>query len=91
MNLIPNARILWHRLWSMRFAIAAAAFSAAAGAWAIMPVDWQPHIPEWAKWVLAGIGVLLPSLSGASRVIEQPSLRVHCDDSGKNDASDAGS
>lgn len=74
MNLIPNAK-QWHRLWSMRFAIAAAAFSSAAGAWALMPPDWQPHIPGWGKWALAGVGVLLPALAGASRVIEQPKLR----------------
>lgn len=73
-NLIPNAS-QWHRLWSMRFAIASAAFSSAAGAWALMPTDWQPHIPGWGKWALVGVGVLLPALAGVSRVIEQPALR----------------
>lgn len=74
MTLIPNAA-QWHRLWSMRFAIAAAAFSSAAGAWALMPADWQPHIPGWCKWALAGVGVLLPALAAVSRVIDQPALR----------------
>ncbi len=74
MKLIPNAA-QWHRLWSMRFALAATMFSTAAGAWALMPPDWQPHIAEWGKWLLAGIGVLLPALAGASRVIEQTALR----------------
>lgn len=72
-NLVPEAA-LWHKLWSMRLAIASAAFSAAAGAWVILPPDWRPHIPEWGKVALAFVGVSLPAAAAASRVIRQSSL-----------------
>jgi len=41
---------LWHRLWSMRLSILATMYSAAAGAWATLPQDWIPHIPERWRW-----------------------------------------
>ena len=71
--LIPYADYA-HRLWSMCFAIIAAGYSAAAGAWVLLPPDWQPHIALWGKWVLAFIGVALPAMSAASRVVAQPDL-----------------
>jgi len=66
---------LWHRLWSMRLSILATMYSAAAGAWATLPQDWIPHIPERWRIALAAIGCAIPALAALSRVIEQPKLR----------------
>lgn len=66
---------LWHRMWSMRLAILSTIYTAAAGAWATLPQDWIPHIPERWRVVLAIVGCALPALTAVSRVIEQPKLR----------------
>jgi TRAP-type C4-dicarboxylate transport system permease small subunit len=66
---------LWHRMWSMRLSILAAMYSGAAGAWATIPADWIPHIPERWRIALAMVGCAIPALAALSRVIEQPNLK----------------
>jgi len=73
MKWIDNAR-LWHRLWSMRLMIATTTYSAAAGAWAVLPPDWKPDLSETAKAILAGIGVLLPAAGAVAVLVKQESL-----------------
>jgi len=63
-----------HRLWSLRFSIAATIYSAAAGGWEVMPHDWRPDLTHTEQMILAGIGVLIPAAAAVSRVIAQPSL-----------------
>jgi len=74
--LIPNAGAVWHRLWSMRLMIATTAYSAAAGAWVLLPPDWRPDLSETAKAILAGIGVALPAAGAIARLMRQDSLRA---------------
>lgn len=73
LSLVPEAKY-WHRLWSLRFAILSALYSAAAGAWVLLPPDWQPSLSEGWKWALASIGVLIPGLAAVSRILKQESL-----------------
>lgn len=73
MELISNAN-QWHRLWSMRFSILAAFFGAIVTAYATLPGDWLPAIPNWAKFALAGGTLLTPALAAVSRIVKQPSL-----------------
>lgn len=70
MKLADDAQ-MWHRLWSMRLALLTTVYTAAAGAWALLPPDWQPHLSEGVKALLAGIGVALPALTAVARVIKQ--------------------
>jgi hypothetical protein len=74
LTLIPEASI-WYRLWSMRLIVATVAYSAAAGAWMLLPVDLKPHLSDGVKAVLAGIGVALPAIAAVARVVDQPRLR----------------
>ena len=74
MKLIDEARQTWHQLWSMRLMIATTIYTSAAGAWALLPPDWQPHLSEGAKAVLAGVGVALPAIAAVSRMVAQPKL-----------------
>ena len=74
MNLSPEAHF-WHKLWSMRLAIATTFYTAAAGAWATIPWDWKPEIPHWGQVILAVIGVMLAGSVAVVRVIDQPKLR----------------
>lgn len=66
---------LWHRLWSMRLMIATTAYTAAAGAWVLLPTDWRPDLSETAKAILAGVGVALPAAAAVARVVRQSKLR----------------
>lgn len=74
MKLIDNAS-QWHRLWSMRLMILTTIYTTAAGAWVLLPADWQPHLSEGVRAALAIIGVLLPSIAAVSRLIPQPKLK----------------
>lgn len=67
----------WHKLWSMRLAILSTLYTAAAGAWATLPQDWIPHIPEHWRVVLAIVGCALPALTAVSRIVDQPKLANH--------------
>lgn len=79
MKLVSYAH-LWHRIWSMRLSILATAYSAAAGAWASLPADWQPHIPERWRVALAVIGCAIPALAAVSTLIDQPKLQGNRND-----------
>ena len=74
MQLASEAAV-WHRLWSMRLLILTTAYTAAAGAWAVLPADFKPDLSNTAKLILAGIGVALPVLAAVARVVDQPALR----------------
>lgn len=74
MKWIEEARQTWHRLWSMRLMIATTIYTTAAGAWALLPPDWQPNLSESAKAILAGVGVALPAIAAVSRMVAQPKL-----------------
>lgn len=82
LTLVPEASI-WYRLWSMRLIVATVAYSAAAGAWMLLPPDIKPALSEGAKAVLAGIGVLLPAVAAVARVVDQPRLQPKDDGDGK--------
>lgn len=58
----------------MRLAILTTIYTSAAGAWVLLPPDWQPQLSEGVKTLLAGIGVALPALTGAARVVKQETL-----------------
>ena len=75
MKLIDDVRSVYHRLWSVRMAIISAIYSAAAGAWVLLPYAWQPTLSEPIKWALAAVGVALAASPGIARVIDQPKLR----------------
>ncbi len=79
MQFVPNAA-QWHKLWSMRFSIATTFYCAAAGAWAVLPLDWKPELTHTAKMILAGVGVMLPACAAVSRMIAQPKLAEDTDD-----------
>jgi hypothetical protein len=65
----------WHKLWSMRFIIATAFFSSIIAAYALLPSDWLPSIPQWIKGALALMDLGCAGAAGVSRVIDQPALR----------------
>lgn len=48
----------------MSLASAEVAITAAAGAWGVLPVAWQPDVPEPVRWIVALVGVGLPALIG---------------------------
>lgn len=73
MKFVSYAR-LWHRIWTMRLSLLGVMYTAAAGAWATLPRDWMPHIPERWRVVLALIGCAIPALTAAASVIDQKSL-----------------
>lgn len=72
-KLIEDAH-LWHKMWSIRFAILTTIYTTAAGAWLTIPGDWKPVLTHREQVVLAIIGIVIPVLTGASRVIKQSSL-----------------
>jgi hypothetical protein len=74
MNLIPDAR-QWHRLWSMRLMIITTLYTTAAGAWATVPDAWKPELTHVEQLILAGIGIALPALAAASRLVQQSDLQ----------------
>jgi len=88
MKMIDEAGQVWHRLWSMRLMILTTIYTSAAGAWALLPPDWQPHLSEGAKAILAGIGVALPAIAAVSRVVAQP--RLAADKQARQSADQAG-
>lgn len=74
MNLIAQAG-KWHKLWSMRFIIATAFFSSIVAAYALLPPDWLPAIPQWIKGALSLTDLACAGAAGVARVIDQPALR----------------
>ena len=72
--LIDNVGIVWHRLWSIRLLILTTLYTSAAGAWMVLPDDWKPELTHVEKIILAGIGMLLPSISALSVLVKQKAL-----------------
>jgi hypothetical protein len=62
---------LWHKMWSMRVYLLITAYTTAAGAWLVIPVDWKPELSNPEKYGLAGFGVLLPVIGMLVRVLKQ--------------------
>ncbi|NII73246.1 hypothetical protein FHW84_001815 [Dyella sp. SG562] len=75
MKLIPQAS-QWHRLWSIRFAIASSITGAVTTAYAALPADWLPAIPNGVKLALAGATVLTSVSAAVARVVQQQSLQA---------------
>jgi hypothetical protein len=65
--LIPNARKVWSRLWSIRLAMAAAAIQGAALFWFAL----EGTMPEW--WYF-GIGIVLTVAVVPARLMSQKDL-----------------
>jgi hypothetical protein len=74
MNLVPDVKD-WPKWWSIRFAAASAAFSAVVVAYATLPPDWLPGIPQYLKTALAVGALVTAGGAGFARVIDQPGLR----------------
>lgn len=61
----------WKKLWSMRFIIATATFSALVATWMAMPDSWQSVIPTWLVRVFAFCDLVTGVGAGVSRVVKQ--------------------
>ena len=66
--LIPNARHLWHRLWSVRLAVAGAALGSAAGVLQFMA-------ESRGSLVLTVLASAASLGAAVARVVAQPRLR----------------
>lgn len=73
MQLVPDFRNFW-RWWSVRLAILSGMFSAVALAYAALPADWLPGIPQWVKTGLAAGALLTAAGAALTRPIQQPNL-----------------
>jgi hypothetical protein len=89
MKWVDEAGLVWHRLWSMRLMILTTIYTTAAGAWALLPADWQPDLSEGVKALLAGIGVALPAIAAVSRMVAQPKLEANREASKQTDEAGA--
>lgn len=74
MKLVPEAK-QWHRLWSMRWAIATAMLAAIPVAYLTLPDDWLPAIPAWLKAVFAYATLATAAGTAAVRVIKQDNVK----------------
>lgn len=74
MKLISNAN-QWHRLWSIRFAIASAFFGAITTGYVALPADWLPAVPAWLKLAMAGGTLVSSGAAAVARVVQQQSLQ----------------
>lgn len=64
----------WKKWWSMRFLILSAFFQAITIAYATIPYDWMPVIPNWAKLTFAVGALGCAGLAGVTRVLQQSGL-----------------
>lgn len=71
MNLIPDWKQA-HRFWSMRWAIVTAFLAGVETAYAVLPTDWLPAIPDPVKAGLSFAVLLCAGATGVSRVLNQP-------------------
>lgn len=71
MNLIDDARHVWHRLWSVRLALLSALLSAAEFALPLIP-DAVADMVGRGKFAAAAMIVSLAA--GVARVVSQPKL-----------------
>jgi len=67
LTLDASARV-WYRLWSVRFALAAAATSVLSALDAVLPM-WEPLLGQVPY---AAIATVLAALSALARVVHQP-------------------
>jgi len=74
-TLDASARV-WHRLWSVRFALAAALASVLSALESVLPL-WHPVLGEVPY---AAIATLLAGLSALARVVHQPAAQRSLDD-----------
>lgn len=74
MRLVPDAKD-WSKWWSVRLSAASAAFSAVVVAYATLPPDWLPAIPQMVKTAMALGALVTAGAAGFARVIDQPKLR----------------
>lgn len=73
MKLVADAHNFW-KWWSVRLAILSGMFSAVALAYAGLPADWLPGIPQWIKTGLAAGALLTAAASALSRPVVQTKL-----------------
>lgn len=65
----------WKKWWSMRFIIISAFFQAITIAYATLPSDWMPTIPDFVKMGFAAGALLTAGAAGVARVVDQKGLR----------------
>lgn len=65
----------WKKWWSMRFLIISTFLQAITIAYATLPFDWMPAIPNWVKLTLAAGALGTAGLAGVSRVLQQSGLQ----------------
>jgi hypothetical protein len=74
MSLISNAKMDWHKLWSIRIALISALLGAVLTTYELLPADWQALFPNWLKLTCA-IGCFIGPVSAAgARVWKQSNL-----------------
>ena len=66
----------WKKWWSMRFLILSTFFQAIVIAYATIPADWMPAIPDWLKLSCALGALGCAGLAGVTRVLKQSSLQT---------------
>jgi len=73
--LIPDTPV-WHKLWSIRFAVLAAAFGALAQLYVnpTTPPDWLPVLPPFMKMVFGYASIISAIASPVSRIVQQANL-----------------
>ena len=65
----------WKKWWSMRLILLSTFFQSITLAYATLPEDWMPSIPNFLKLGFAVGALGTAGLAGVSRVIQQASLR----------------
>lgn len=66
---------MWKKWWSMRLLIVSAFFQAITLAYATLPADWLPAIPDSLKLGFAAGALLTAGAAGVARVVQQEGLR----------------
>lgn len=61
----------WHRWWSMRWIIIAAAVEALRQGWADLPADWTAALPHWTPAALGSFSLVATAMAAVSRVVKQ--------------------
>lgn len=65
----------WHKWWSMRWIIITGFYSGAIAAYALLPADWLPAIPDPVKRWLALGSVFTAGFAAIARIINQKNLQ----------------
>jgi hypothetical protein len=61
----------WHRWWSMRWILIAAALEALKTGWADIPAEWTAALPVWVHQHLAIAALFSTAMAAVSRVYKQ--------------------